>query len=267
MGIKKEWLLEAFIKAYLGSHAPVGSESLRLLIQEDQNMQISSATIRNYFKRLTDDGAMRQSHTSSGRIPTAQALKNYWRTKLDTGTLLEVDLQKLQEASTRYEIFSFIERYKKAVLLAVHNHRQQFLILDFGATQMLLGYSRKLEAFLKDLIGLECKAIQDIALSVCATSLVKQIEALYQERFYFGLCVLAKLLQSEQKSYEKLFLEILEGNVFRHLKQGLHFERILPLGFLGVVQPIKTQGEETKMLCVGGLEQDFEGFYGFISAS
>ncbi|WP_104637435.1 HrcA family transcriptional regulator [Helicobacter felis] len=262
MGVKKEWLLEAFIKTYLDSHAPVGSESLRLALKERQDAQISSATIRNYFKMLTNDGAMRQSHTSSGRIPTNGALKSYWRAKLDLSTPLEVDLQKLQEASQRYEIFSVVERYKQAVLQDVYNHNDRFLILDFESTQMLLHYNKKLEIFIKDLIGLECKAIQNIALSVCATSLAKQIEACYQEQLYFGLCVLAKLLQAiNSKKLEGLFLEIVGGNLFRHLEQGLHFEKILPLGFLGVLRPIKTQDEEMKMFCVGGLEQDFEGFY------
>ncbi|WP_104628803.1 HrcA family transcriptional regulator [Helicobacter bizzozeronii] len=263
MSVKKDWLLEAFIKAYLDSHTPIGSESLRLLLQ-GEDMQISSATIRNYFKRLTSEGALRQSHTSGGRIPTTQALKDYWRAKLDTATLLEVDLNKIQEASVRYGIFSFIERYKQAILLGVYNFQERFLILDFGATQMLLGYSKKLESFLKDLVGLGCQAIQDAALLVCITSLAKQIKNFYQERFYFGLCALAQLLLAQTK-HEKLFLEICEGSVFWHLKQGLHFERVLPLGFLGVVQSITTQGLKSKMFCVGSLERDFEGFYSAIT--
>ncbi|GMB95568.1 HrcA family transcriptional regulator [Helicobacter sp. NHP22-001] len=262
MGSKKEWLLDAFIKTYLYNHAPVGSESLRLALQA-QAVQISSATIRNYFKRLTSEGAICQSHSSSGRVPTTQALKDYWRSKLTLSTPLEVDLDKLQRASESYRIFSMVERYQKATLQAVHNHAGQFLILDFGnSTPALLAYNKKLEGFIKDLIGLECKAIQELALSVCATSLAKKIDQLYQEKLYFGLCVLGQLAQS--RGAQGLFRQILEGSLLRGLKQGLHFEKVLPLGFLGVFCPIKLKGEQTRMLCVGGLEQDFEGFYGAI---
>ncbi|CRF40483.1 HrcA family transcriptional regulator [Helicobacter ailurogastricus] len=261
MGSKKEWLLDAFIKTYLYSHAPVGSESLRLALQ-GQAVHISSATIRNYFKRLTSEGAICQSHSSSGRIPTTRALKDYWRAKLTLGTPLEVDLDKLQRASEHYGIFSMVERYQKAVLQAVHNHERQFLILDFGNTQALLPYNKKLEGFVRDLIGLECKAIQQLALSVCATSLAKQIDHLCLEKLYFGLCALGQLVQS--RGAQKLFRQILEGSLLRGLEQGLHFEKVLPLGFLGVLCPIKLKGEQTRMLCVGGLEQDFEGFYGAI---
>ncbi|WP_104741257.1 HrcA family transcriptional regulator [Helicobacter suis] len=257
MGSKKEWLLQTFIKTYLNSHVPVGSESLRLVLQ-DQAVQISSATIRNYFKRLTDEGALSQSHSSSGRIPTLEALKAYWRAKLNPHVPFEVDLEKLQNASEHYRIFSMVERYQRAVLLAVYDHSQRFLILDFGDDQVLLSYNKKLERFLKGLVGLECQDIHKIASSVCMASLAKQIEIYFQKRLYFGLCVLAQSLR------QSLFLQILKGELLRHLEHGLHFEKVLPLGFLGVLSPAKTQGEDINMFCVGEIEQDFEGFYGSI---
>ncbi|MFC3847309.1 HrcA family transcriptional regulator [Helicobacter baculiformis] len=258
MGFKTEWLLETLIKAYLESRTPIGSESLRMIIQEAHTFGISSATIRNHFKRLTHEGALSQNHSSSGRVPTNQALKDYWRAKLNPHECLEVDLQRLQEASMHYGIFSVVETYQKAHLQSVHNYAHRWLILDFGALQIALDYHRKLEAFTATLVGLECQAIHQIALSVCAMRLAAQIESFYQKRFYFGLGFLAQLGAC---GHEALLLDILEGHIFRYLKEGLYFESLLPLGFLGVLQPIKTQGEETKMLCVGSLEQNFESFY------
>ncbi|WP_121021435.1 HrcA family transcriptional regulator [Helicobacter vulpis] len=258
MGIKKEWLLDAFIRAYLSSHTPIGSESLRAFVRTHQNRQISSATIRNHFKRLTKQGVLCQSHSSAGRIPTPQALKDYWRAKLNPCMPLEVDLKRLEQASAHYGICSIVEFYEKARLQAVHNHAYKWLILDFGALQISLDYHRKLEDFLSTLVGLECQAIRQIALSVCAMRLARQIEHFYQKRLYFGLGFLIPL---SAQGAQGLLLEMLGGRIFRYLKEGLYFESLLPLGFLGVLQPIKTQGEETKMLCVGGLEQNFEGFY------
>ncbi|WP_104732397.1 HrcA family transcriptional regulator [Helicobacter salomonis] len=258
MGSKTAWLLETLIKTYLRNRAPVGSESLRHAIQEHHMLAISSATIRNHFKRLTEQGVLCQSHSSAGRIPTTQALKDYWRARLNPYDCLEIDLERLQEASARYGIFSVVEFYQRACLQAVHNHAHRWLILDFGALQIALDYHRKLERFVGELVGLECRAIRQIALSVCAMRLVTQIENFYQKRLYFGLEFLTQL---GAHCDETLLLNILEGHIFRHLKEGLYFESLFPWGFLGILQPIKAQGEETKMLCVGGLEQNFEGFY------
>ncbi|WP_240451705.1 HrcA family transcriptional regulator [Helicobacter sp. L8] len=228
MGAKKEWLLEACIRAYLNSHTPIGSESLRLFLRAHQNKHISSATIRNHFKRLTKQGVLCQSHSSAGRIPTNQALKDYWRAKLNPYTPLEVDLSRLEQASARYGICSIVELYEKARLQAVHNHAHKWLILDFGALQISLDYHRKLEGFISALIGLECQAIRQIALSVCAMRLARQIEHFYQKRLYFGLGFLIPL---SAQGDQGLLLEMLGGRIFRYLKEGLYFESLLPLVF------------------------------------
>jgi len=66
-------ILKTIIEEYINSAEPVGSE----MLDKKYNLGISPATIRNEMVHLTEMGFLKQPHTSSGRIPTALALKYY----------------------------------------------------------------------------------------------------------------------------------------------------------------------------------------------
>ncbi len=66
-------ILKALIEEYIESANPVGSETL----EKKHNLSASPATIRNEMVKLTDYGYLKKPHTSSGRIPTPQAMKFY----------------------------------------------------------------------------------------------------------------------------------------------------------------------------------------------
>jgi len=66
-------ILIGLIDHYLKTGKPVGSETLR----EEGFQDLSSATIRNYFSSLVDEGFLCQLHTSAGRIPTDKAWRFY----------------------------------------------------------------------------------------------------------------------------------------------------------------------------------------------
>ena len=80
---KKYFLLNQMIKQYVKCQEPIGSESLKISLEG----KISSATIRNSFKILGQEGVIVQTHISSGRIPTDLALRNYWRELLSPANL------------------------------------------------------------------------------------------------------------------------------------------------------------------------------------
>ncbi len=63
----------AIIKEFMGDAAEVGSLSL----VEKYNLGVSSATIRNEMVKLMQLGLLEQTHSSSGRLPTDQALRLY----------------------------------------------------------------------------------------------------------------------------------------------------------------------------------------------
>ncbi len=63
----------AIIKEFMGDAEEVGSLSL----VEKYDLGVSSATIRNEMVKLMQLGLLEQTHSSSGRLPTDQALRLY----------------------------------------------------------------------------------------------------------------------------------------------------------------------------------------------
>jgi heat-inducible transcriptional repressor len=66
-------LLKTIIDEYIKTADAVGSENL----DKKYNLGVSPATIRNEMALLTKSGYLKQPHTSSGRVPTPQAMKFY----------------------------------------------------------------------------------------------------------------------------------------------------------------------------------------------
>ncbi|MCL2062362.1 MAG: heat-inducible transcriptional repressor HrcA [Firmicutes bacterium] len=75
MGIssRKEKIIEAVVDSYINRCEPVSSAD----IQKTYLPAVSSATIRNELATLEDMGYLAQPHTSSGRVPTAEAYRLY----------------------------------------------------------------------------------------------------------------------------------------------------------------------------------------------
>lgn len=69
--LRKRAVLGAAINKYIKEAAPVASEDLAL------EFGLSSATIRNIFKELEQDGFLKHPYTSGGRIPTNKAYRYY----------------------------------------------------------------------------------------------------------------------------------------------------------------------------------------------
>ena len=91
---REQIFLLGLIDLYIKSGRPVGSNTLR----ESGFDSLSSATIRNYFSRLENQGYLKQQHSSGGRIPTPLAYKLYASHNLNQGTLPEKELETLKTA-------------------------------------------------------------------------------------------------------------------------------------------------------------------------
>ena len=70
---RKTKILEAIIKNYLETGEPVGSRT----ISKYEDMNLSSATIRNEMSDLEEMGYILQPHTSAGRIPSDKGYRFY----------------------------------------------------------------------------------------------------------------------------------------------------------------------------------------------
>lgn len=89
-------LIEYFIK----TGKPVGSNTLKDVGFAD----LSSATIRNYFANLDEEGYLIQQHSSGGRVPTDKAFRLYASDSLDKSAMAEPKSKQfdyLKSADTR----------------------------------------------------------------------------------------------------------------------------------------------------------------------
>ncbi len=128
----------AIIKEFMGDAEEVGSLSL----VEKYNLGVSSATIRNEMVKLMQLGLLEQTHSSSGRLPTDQALRLYVSEMLGRNVI-----NPLMSIEIRQGIFR--DRFSKDIvirsvlhILSKETDSVVFLILDediryFGLANLL----------------------------------------------------------------------------------------------------------------------------------
>ncbi|OBV28337.1 hypothetical protein BKN38_02760 [Helicobacter sp. CLO-3] len=281
---KKDFLLHQMIKQYVKCQEPIGSESLKVCLQG----KISSATIRNYFKILGQEGVVVQTHISSGRVPTSLALRNYWREQLDPKTLMpHIDSASLQALCQRFGITCAIKSCAPQKLLKVQGvevqgvraqevlakeagaqtqkdveaqapeSTQKVLVLVFERDCVAIPFVPSMARFCQELIGVQIRDIQKIAKDVCAKSLSQALKAFDSagKTQFFGVEFLGELLSQKPQ----VALDVLNGDMFNTLDYAVFFpessEHII------IAHDALYQQEAVKMLCVGRLCQDYEGFY------
>jgi heat-inducible transcriptional repressor len=71
MNERRATILDLVTETYIRSVAPVASSHIA------EQLQVSSATIRNELAALEDEGFLQQPHTSAGRIPTTRGYQQY----------------------------------------------------------------------------------------------------------------------------------------------------------------------------------------------
>lgn len=70
---RQELILETVIKDFTKTHEPVGSKT----VMKQLPIKVSSATIRNEMAVLEDKGLVEKTHSSSGRVPSAEGYRYY----------------------------------------------------------------------------------------------------------------------------------------------------------------------------------------------
>ena len=99
-------VLLALVEYYIQTGHPVGSNTLKEVGIGD----LSSATIRNYFAGLEEEGYLTQTHTSGGRIPTFLGYRSYAENYIDADpfSFSGLDLRHLKQFDSR-EITLFLQ--------------------------------------------------------------------------------------------------------------------------------------------------------------
>lgn len=264
---KKDLLLCRVIVEYLQHKEPIGSESLKTLM----NTKISSATIRNYFKALSDEGLLFQSHTSGGRIPTLSALKAYWYRHIDAISTIEADsMECIQKACLACDIFCVLSVEQSNKFVSV-SHIDNKLLLDFEHIGITLPFSSALERFLGELKGLDVIDMRKIAYQVRATALLDVLQCVQSRNLrFFGVGALAEVCKDD----DGRFHHIISGDMFDTLENGMYCEEVLPSGYLAIMQEIRLKScldkkgmdKKARMLCIGALDRDFTQFYSCIQS-
>lgn len=90
---REKLILFGLVDLYLQQGKPIGSNTLR----ENGFETLSSATIRNYFSKLEEEGYVKQPHSSGGRIPTILAYKTYVEEHLDKPRLAPEEKKKIDQ--------------------------------------------------------------------------------------------------------------------------------------------------------------------------
>lgn len=86
-------ILKCIIEEYLENAEAVGSDT----IDKKYNLGVSPATIRNEMSYLSEQGYLKQPHTSAGRVPTPLALKLYVKELMNKKDLSVADEVQVKE--------------------------------------------------------------------------------------------------------------------------------------------------------------------------
>lgn len=104
-------VLKAIVEEYIETATEVGSETL----DKKYSLGVSPATIRNAMVFLTKQGFLRQSHVSSGRVPTPKALKFYIKDLMKSK-----DLSVADEVAAKEKVWDFRSDFDKLLRETTH---------------------------------------------------------------------------------------------------------------------------------------------------
>lgn len=257
---KKDFLLHQMIKQYVKCQEPIGSESLKSCLKGSVEGRISSATIRNYFKILGQEGVLIQTHISSGRVPTRLALRNYWREVLQPESLEpSIDSARLHAVCEEFGLTCALRpsgSQKLLRVLEVDTNDDGALVLVFERDCVAIPFVANMARFCHELVGVQIHDLQKIARDVCAQSLSQALKALQsvEKTKFFGLGALGGVFENAPERA----LEFVQGEMFGQ-ECALHFPE--SSDYLILSHRAILHGERVQMLTLGRLNQDYEGFY------
>lgn len=250
---KRDLILESIIKAYLDDNSPIGSNELGLRMQS----QIPASTIRVYFKKLSDEGAITQLHISGGRIPTIATMNLYWQNRLNFDTKFRVDDAEIFGFLVKeFGFYCMIFGGKNLILDEVLNVENKFLILDFASESIVLKFNPKVERFLRNLLKISLDELEQISIQVGLSELRVRIRELKRSGIYF---------QENQRLIYEIFDDeraniALDPSFSHYLSSNLTFKPIFQNGYMGLKTDILFEGKSAVMICAGSVYSDYEKF-------
>ncbi|KKT81587.1 hypothetical protein A2617_04680 [Candidatus Daviesbacteria bacterium RIFOXYD1_FULL_41_10] len=103
---RQKLLLKAIIELYVKGGEPVSSD----LVEKSCDLGVSPATIRNDMVKLTEEGFLKQPHTSAGRTPTSQGFRLYINELMK-----EKEMSVVDEVSIKQQLMEQRSEFDKMV--------------------------------------------------------------------------------------------------------------------------------------------------------
>lgn len=256
---KRAAILECIISEYIKTTAPIGSQHLQSII----DMEISSATIRNYFKQMVEDGILVQFHISGGRVPSQSALKEFWLERLAPIESVQVsDFRNVAEASKEYKIASILKINESDKLLNVFTAGSRYVIAEFERGEVLFRGDVNLKTFLDEFLGLEVSQVRAVAahygvneVYTKTTEYILSKEAAVVNRDEF-----LEIAKEDRDWAKEMMPHFMDGKVASEVEKGIYFKNLIPDGYMAVKTEAKIGDKTGEMIYVGHLSRDFGGF-------
>ncbi len=123
---RQKKVLMAIIDEFMNTAGEVGSSYL----VEKYDFDFSSATVRSEMYKLMQQGWLEQSHISSGRLPTDQAIRMYALEKFQTEIIEAIDFVQIRQGLFKVRFDE--EKLVKAILnlLVEYSQSASFFITD-----------------------------------------------------------------------------------------------------------------------------------------
>lgn len=247
-------ILESVVHTFLQSHEPVSSAKLK----ETLPFQIAPATIRYYFNKMVEKGELAQLHKSSGRIPTDETMKRYWRRHLPELDMIADAMEEVARVSEEEDLFLLIKPIRDNRLLNIEKVGEKYLILVFKEDEYVIRYHPQIETFLNDLKGYQLEEVKQIARDVGMMTLYQKMRAKRDEEILaLHPETLIRLAQKESRWGTRQVRRFLEGDVLDELPNGLYFDPHVPKGYMIVRTEAVIDDRRTRMLCMGSLDRDY----------
>lgn len=222
-------VLLGLVEHFIQTGRPVGSQSL----QERGFEDLSSATIRNYFAHLEEEGFLTQQHTSGGRIPTNAAFRLYANENLDKRVLDQKEGQELAKFSqletkeivvTMQKLTEELSRMTSCAIFLSAPRFDQDTILDVKVVQIDTG--RLVVILVTDFGSIHTETL--FVDTPVHNFGAKRIEAYFRSRL-FNLEKPENLEPEEEKIAKKFYNEAM----VRYLVNYSHFleEELFKTGF------------------------------------
>ncbi|MCI6988617.1 MAG: HrcA family transcriptional regulator [Campylobacter sp.] len=254
---KRDLILKSIIEAYLSDSEPIGSNELMLRMDD----MIPASTIRVYFKKLSNEGAIKQLHISSGRIPTILAMVDYWKKVLNFDEPLVInDAEIFERICSKFEIYCMIFNSEDEFLNEVINHNDRFLILVFDNTHFIMKFDIRVYEFLNNLIGSSIKELEQISMQIGLSELRQNISNYKKSKIKF----VANEVVTFEIFKDERFKLLLNPDFSNTFSKDILFSPFFEDGFMGIKRDVLFENSHSTMICAGSVYENFGKFFDLI---